>query len=119
MSLMDKESARKLNRMIWKKRLRDGALFGAVALLGIAALVFYQLGNETVASTQTTGTVQSWSRAQDYSGSAGYLIQVQLADGSVVTASGSRHGAAPKVGASINLLRMEKRGGGTSYSRLE
>ncbi|MEP3275147.1 MAG: hypothetical protein ABJN26_08410 [Stappiaceae bacterium] len=116
---MDKEKARKLNRMIWQKRIRDGALFGIIAILGIGALAFYQFGNETVSSTEISGVVQSWSRAQDQSGSAGYMIQVVLDDGSIITASGNRHGEAPKIGAPINLRKLETRGGGTRYSRAD
>lgn len=112
---MDENSRAKLNRLLWRQRLRSiiPAFALSAVVLALFALFFYDQGASEKAMAQAT--VQSWSRAQTGKGSAAYLIWVELEDGTKVLTTASRNGRAPINGEMIQIEKARSRLGRVSY----
>ena len=112
---MDEKNKAKLNRLLWRQRLRSIVpvfAFSAV-ILALFALFLYDQG--VLEKTMAQATVQSWSRAQTDEGSGAYLIWVEFDDGTKVLTTGSRNGRAPSNGEIIQVEKSMSRLGRVSY----
>ncbi len=113
---MDKDAARKLNRMIWWGRIR-AALLVLLIIVPIAGVILYFQVEEDLAERSTaTAVVETWTRSQDHTGNGDYVLRVQLDDGSIVSASGSAEGRAPVIGEEIQLIRLQTPSGRVVYN---
>lgn len=112
---MDQESKAKLNRLLWRQRLRSiiPAVLLAAAVLALFLMLFYDMSASE--KTMTQATVQSWSRAQTEEGSGAYLIWVDLEDGTKVMITAGRNGRAPVNGENIQVVKTKTRLGRISY----
>lgn len=112
---MDKEKAKKLNRMIWIGRLRTGIVPGLILTLLAGLLTLYLYDEQTAQRSTVQATVERWSRAQSQVGSSDYIIDVTLADGTKATATAGSYGKAPAPGERIQLIRLQTQSGRLRY----
>ena len=113
---MDKDAARKLNRMIWWGRVRM-VLLVLLIVISIAGVVLYFQVEEDLAERSTaSAVVETWTRSQDYTGNGDYVLRVRLADDTFVSAKGSGEGRAPVIGEQIELIRLETPSGRVIYN---
>ena len=115
MASMDKEKAKKLNRLIWKERVRLAILPGLIVSVLIGLLTLYLYDEQTAQRSSVQATVESWSRAQSYTGSSDYIIDVRLAGGTRATATAGSYGKAPTPGDRIQLIMLKTQSGRLSY----
>ena len=113
---MGQESKAKLNRLLWRQRLRSIIPAAALSAIVLALFLIYFYDLSASEKTVTQATVQSWSRAQTEEGSGAYLIWVELEDGTKVLTKGSRNGRAPVNGEGIRVEKARSRLGRISYS---
>ena len=112
---MDKEKAKKLDRLLWKRQLPY-----IMSFVGIIAFIFllffaciHHLQNQKLETV--TGKVSSWSRPQGEEGTGSYFIAVILSDGTPISATASRHGRPPKKHEKIKLTKSVSPFGFTTY----
>lgn len=112
---MKTEKAKQFSRMIWRKRTREAAIFFVIPVLILGIYIIFLADEQGAERTQVMGTVQSWSAAQNETGTAGYIIWVVLEDDSRVAATADRHGRTPINGESIEVTRVETQSGRLRY----
>lgn len=112
---MDDNSKAKLNRLLWRQRLRNIIPIFAFSAVILALFVLYFYDQGASERTMTQATVQSWSRAQTEEGSGAYLVWVELEDGTNVMTTASRNGRAPVNGEIIQIEKARSRLGRVSY----
>ncbi|MDA7949474.1 MAG: hypothetical protein MPJ78_18590 [Hyphomicrobiaceae bacterium] len=112
---MDPDKQKRLNRLIWRQRLRSA--LPVVAIFGLLAALFVGLfwDEQDAVRETTTGRVASWSRAPDETGNGPFIVTVVLPDGARANATGSAAGPAPQVGQTIKLVRSETKSGRIRY----
>lgn len=112
---MDEINRAKLNRLLWRQRLRSIIPIFALSAVILTLFALYFYDQSASEKTMTQATVQSWSRAQTDEGSGAYLIWVELEDGTKVLTTASRNGRAPINGEIIQIEKAKSRMGRVSY----
>ena len=113
---MDKEKAKKLDKMIREQRIRTYRLPGIILLLLASFFAIYFYDVSSTAQTKVTGQVISWTRVQSYTGAGDYIVSVKLTDGTTINARLNQSAKPPKNGKEIKLTKSISRLGRTQYT---
>ncbi len=112
---MDEKSKAKLNRLLWRQRLRDVIPAAAISAAMLAIYMLFIYDNGAVEKATTQATVLSWSVAQTEKGRGPFLIWVRLEDGTKVLVAANRNGRTPIIDDIIQIEKVKSKLGRVSY----